>query len=228
MDLLLTPLVSKFLRQYVKRSAEGAGSDLKVGGPAAAAVGCKLWRLCTWLPGWCGFDANAQPCLIHHACASSAACPRAALTHRRCRPPPTCTTQVSFSRGNVLTLHNLELNLVGCWRSTITHQHRQHGRHYALSGYLVAARSGGMDRGPVNCCTAHTPRDSRHTQAPLLGGAAALAHVQRAFARRLSITIPWTALTSQPIQVRPADGRAGFLGACTVLQPKPPGALCSA
>ena len=35
MDLLLTPLVSKFLRQYVKRSAEGAGSDLKVGGPAA-------------------------------------------------------------------------------------------------------------------------------------------------------------------------------------------------
>lgn len=32
MDLLLTPLVSKFLRQYVKRSAEGAGSDLKVCG----------------------------------------------------------------------------------------------------------------------------------------------------------------------------------------------------
>lgn len=57
--------------------------------------------------------------------------------------------KVSFSRGNVLTLHNLELNL-----------------------------------------------------APLLGGAAALAHVRRAFARRLSITIPWTALTSQPIQVR--------------------------
>lgn len=57
--------------------------------------------------------------------------------------------QVSFSRGNVLTLHNLELNL-----------------------------------------------------APLLGGAASMAHVRRAFARRLSITIPWTALTTQPIQAR--------------------------
>ncbi|KAL4436856.1 hypothetical protein ABPG75_003995 [Micractinium tetrahymenae] len=84
MDLLLTPLVTRLLKQYVKRSSEGAGRDLKV----------------------------------------------------------------SFSRGNVLTLHNLELNL-----------------------------------------------------APLLGGAAALAHVRRAFARRLSITIPWTALTTQPIQV---------------------------
>ena len=37
--------------------------------------------------------------------------------------------------------------------------------------------------------------------APVLGGAAELADVRRAFARRLSITIPWTALTSQPIQV---------------------------
>lgn len=45
-----------------------------------------------------------------------------------------------------------------------------------------------------------------HPQAPLLGGAAALAHVRRAFARRLSITIPWTALTSQPIQARHAAG----------------------
>lgn len=84
MDLLLTPLVTRLLKQYVKRSSEGAGRDLKV----------------------------------------------------------------SFSRGNVLTLHNLELDL-----------------------------------------------------APLLGGAASLAHVRRAFARRLSITIPWTALTTQPIQV---------------------------
>ena len=66
--------------------------------------------------------------------------------------------QVSFSRGNVLTLHNLELNL-----------------------------------------------------APLLGGAAALAHVRRAFARQLSITIPWTALTSQPIQ---ASGRLHNLAGC--------------
>ena len=74
--------------------------------------------------------------------------------------------QVSFSRGNVLTLHNLELNL-----------------------------------------------------APLLGGAAALADVRRAFARRLSITIPWTALTTQPIQARGCCARlrlptcAGHLGA---------------
>lgn len=64
-----------------------------------------------------------------------------------CHSPSGCLLQVSFSRGNVLTLHNLELNL-----------------------------------------------------APLLGGAAALVHVRRAFARRLSITIPWTALTTQPIQ----------------------------
>lgn len=68
------------------------------------------------------------------------------------RPP-----QVSFSRGNVLTLHNLELDL-----------------------------------------------------APLLGGAAALAHVRRAFARRLSITIPWTALTTQPIQVGRPSPCAGL------------------
>ena len=66
--------------------------------------------------------------------------------------------QVSFSRGNVLTLHNLELNL-----------------------------------------------------APLLGGAAALAHVRRAFARQLSITIPRTALTSQPIQ---ASGRLHNSAGC--------------
>ena len=59
-----------------------------------------------------------------------------------------CPSQVSFSRGNVLTLHNLELDL-----------------------------------------------------APLLGGAAELADVRRAFARRLSVTIPWIALTSQPIQI---------------------------
>jgi hypothetical protein len=65
-----------------------------------------------------------------------------------CQSPFGRLLQVSFSRGNVLTLHNLELNL-----------------------------------------------------APLLGGAAALVHVRRAFARRLSITIPWTALTTQPIQV---------------------------
>ncbi len=65
--------------------------------------------------------------------------------------------QVSFSRGNVLTLHNLELDL-----------------------------------------------------APLLGGAAALAHVRRAFARRLSITIPWTALTTQPIQVGRPSPCAGL------------------
>lgn len=42
MDLLLTPLVTRFLQQYVKRSAEGAGSDLKVrrgrGGRVHAAV----------------------------------------------------------------------------------------------------------------------------------------------------------------------------------------------
>lgn len=30
MDLILTPLVRSLLTQYVKRSAEGAGSDLKV------------------------------------------------------------------------------------------------------------------------------------------------------------------------------------------------------
>lgn len=32
MEYVLTPLVTRVLRQYVKRSAEGAGSDLKVGG----------------------------------------------------------------------------------------------------------------------------------------------------------------------------------------------------
>lgn len=31
MDLLLTPLVTRLLKQYVKRSSEGAGRDLKVG-----------------------------------------------------------------------------------------------------------------------------------------------------------------------------------------------------
>lgn len=63
---------------------------------------------------------------------------------------------MSFSRGGVLTLHNLELNL-----------------------------------------------------APLLGGAAALARVRRAFARRLSITIPWTGLTTQPVQVGAECDRRG-------------------
>lgn len=31
MEYVLTPLVTRFLRQYVKRSSEGAGSNLKVG-----------------------------------------------------------------------------------------------------------------------------------------------------------------------------------------------------
>lgn len=30
MEYVLTPLVTRFLRQYVKRSAEGSGSNLKV------------------------------------------------------------------------------------------------------------------------------------------------------------------------------------------------------
>jgi hypothetical protein len=76
-----------------------------------------------------------------------------------CQSPFGRLLQVSFSRGNVLTLHNLELNL-----------------------------------------------------APLLGGAAALVHVRRAFARRLSITIPWTALTTQPIQA----GDAAFAAAAAL------------
>lgn len=33
MEYVLTPLVTRFLRQYVKRSSEGAGSNLKVGAP---------------------------------------------------------------------------------------------------------------------------------------------------------------------------------------------------
>lgn len=120
MDRLLTPLVTGMLRQYVKRSAEGAGSDLKVsGGVWCVAAACRLTR--------------PPQAAVHPS----------PLSRQHCG-----MSQVSFSRGNVLTLHNLELNL-----------------------------------------------------APLLGGAAALAHVRRAFARRLSITIPWTALTTQPIQV---------------------------
>ena len=30
MDLILTPLVTRLLKQYVRRSSEGAGRDLKV------------------------------------------------------------------------------------------------------------------------------------------------------------------------------------------------------
>lgn len=50
----------------------------------------------------------------------------------------------------------------GCWRSTMTEQHRRHGRHCTLCGCLVAARSGGTPRCPADCCTAHaTPATRR-------------------------------------------------------------------
>lgn len=40
MDLILTPLVTRLLKQYVKRSAEGAGTDLKV--PSCTACAARL------------------------------------------------------------------------------------------------------------------------------------------------------------------------------------------
>ena len=56
MDLILTPLVTRLLKQYVKRSSEGVGRDLKVrrafsGGRAG---------------GWWG--TAAQGCSSHSAC----------------------------------------------------------------------------------------------------------------------------------------------------------------
>jgi hypothetical protein len=42
MDLILTPLVTRILKQYVKRSSEGAGSDLKV---RSMAAGGAVWQL---------------------------------------------------------------------------------------------------------------------------------------------------------------------------------------
>lgn len=42
MDLILTPLVTRFLRQYVRHSSEGAGSDLKVRRRTAGSL--------RWLP----------------------------------------------------------------------------------------------------------------------------------------------------------------------------------
>ena len=44
MDLILTPLVTRILKQYVKRSSEGAGSDLKVRSMAAGGGGA-VWQL---------------------------------------------------------------------------------------------------------------------------------------------------------------------------------------
>lgn len=148
MDLLLTPLVTRLLKQYVKRSSEGAGRDLKVG---AAARRLRCSSGARMRARWFAPTPRAR----RHGRASWP-CPHLEIHHGLTLP---CfwrlprTPQVSFSRGNVLTLHNLELDL-----------------------------------------------------APLLGGAAALAHVRRAFARRLSIVIPWTALTTQPIQVAQAPG----------------------
>ena len=97
MELLLTPLVTRVLKQFIKSSAEGGGRDLKV----------------------------------------------------------------SFSRRGALTLHNLELNLDPLLNSS---------------------------------------------------GLRAAVGVRRAFARRLEVTIPWTALTTQPIEVGGAGGLVG--GGC--------------
>lgn len=162
MDRLLTPLVTRVLQQYVKRSAEGAGSDLKVSTAARSAAKPRTAGSCrgATLAGALPAATPAAPTPNRHAVALSSRRVSGLTTlgcrSHACPAAPPCCEQVSFSRGNVLTLHNLELNL-----------------------------------------------------APLLGGAAALAHVRRAFARRLSITLPWTALTSQPIQARAGAAATG-------------------
>lgn len=164
MDLLLTPLVSKFLQQYVKRSAEGSGSDLKVR-REAAAVGCtrRLRSRPEALPGG-SLLGPARPwgprpaAPVQHPSLGSIIMPpqahRLPAVHppRLCLAAPPAASQVSFSRGNVLTLHNLELNLVGA------------GAAAQRAPWLAAAGSSGQASPAALCPDGHPwSRSSRRS-----------------------------------------------------------------